>query len=108
MQHDHIHFFYFFNPTHRLRVCVRTEYVLAYCSMPHSFNMICNITSFRKKNVLTFKLTPGVEGVCKDRLYACMVLYAPFPSNLICTMTTFRKKQQQVLTFDPIPGVEGM
>ena len=34
---------------------------------------------FREKNVLTFGLTPGVEGVCKDRMCACMVLCVPLP-----------------------------
>ena len=42
---------------------------------------------FQKKNVLTFGPTPGVEGLCKDSICACMVIYALFPSNLI-----FRKK----------------
>ena len=46
-------FFLPFNPTHRLRVCVRTEYVLAWCSKLHPFNLVCNRTTFRKKNVLT-------------------------------------------------------
>ena len=31
-----------------------------------------------KKNVSTFDPTPRVEGVCKDRICACMVIYAPF------------------------------
>ena len=48
----------------------------ALCSIP--FNLICN-DYFRKKNVLTFDPNPGVEGVCKDRICACMVLFAPFP-----------------------------
>ena len=34
--------------------------------------------------------------MCKDIIFACMVLYAPFPFNLICNINTFRKK---VLTF---------
>ena len=33
MQHDQIQIFFPFNPTQRLRVCVRREYVLAWCSM---------------------------------------------------------------------------
>ena len=49
----------------------------ALCSIP--INFICNMTTFRKKIVLTFDPTPGVEGVCKDRICACMVLFAPFP-----------------------------
>ena len=55
---------------------------------------------------LTFYSNLQVEGVCKDKICACMVLYAPFPSCLICNMTTFRKKN--VLTFDPSPAVEGV
>ena len=47
----------------------------ALCSI--LFNLICNRTTFRK-NVLTFDLTPGVEGVCKDRTYACMLLHSSF------------------------------
>ena len=64
------------------------------CSIP--FNLINSMTTFRKKNVLSFDPTPGIECVCKDRICACMVLYAPFFSNLICNMTIFRKKQQHV------------
>ena len=74
----------------------------ALCSIP--FNLICNVTTFRKK--MTFDPTLRIEGVCKDRICACMVLYAPLPSNLICNMTTFRKKN--ILTFDPTPGIEGL
>ena len=74
------------------------------CSFP--FNLIRNMTTFRKKNCLTFDPTPGFEGVCNDRICAYMVLCVPFPLNLICNMTTFRKKN--VLTFDPTPGVEGV
>ena len=48
------------------------------------------MTTFRI--LLTLKSNQQVEGVCKDRRCACMVLYAPFPSNLICNMSTFRKK----------------
>ena len=55
-----------------------------------SFNLICNTTTFKKK--WFYLLTPyGVEGVCKDIICACMVLYALFPFNLIFNMITFRK-----------------
>ena len=44
----------------------------ALSSIPFSF--ICNITTFRKKNSF-YLLTPsGVEGVCKDRIGAYMVI----------------------------------
>ena len=39
------------------------------------FQLICNMTTFRKK---CFVLS-GVDGVCKDRMCAFMVLYVPFP-----------------------------
>ena len=35
----------------------------ALCSIP--FYLICIMTTFSKKNVLTFDPTPGAEGVCK-------------------------------------------
>ena len=88
------------------RVYIRTEYVLvcALCSI--SFNLICNITTFRKKcfdpprdRVYTsfpliwyatwthsekkefwpFDRTPRIEGMCKDSICVCMAPYALFP-----------------------------
>ena len=56
----------------------------ALCSIPD--NLISNMTSFRK-DVLTFDQTPGVEDVCKNRIYACIV-----PYDLFHLMTTFMKK----------------
>ena len=47
----------------------------ALCSI--FFYLICNMTSFGT-NVLICNPTLGVEGVCKDRICACMVLYAQF------------------------------
>ena len=82
--------------THRLTVCVRTEYVLAWCSKPHSLNLICNMTTFRKIDP-----TPGAEGVCKDRICACIGLYAPFP--LIWYATWLLSVKKNVLTFWPHP-----
>ena len=36
------------------------------------FNLIYNMTSFSKTNILTFDLITGVEGMCKDRyVLAC-------------------------------------
>ena len=34
---------------------------------------------FQKKKFLPFNSTPGDEDVCKDRKFACIVLYAQFP-----------------------------
>ena len=61
-------------PPQGSRVCVRTEYVhaLALCSI--SVNLICSMTSFRKRMLCTVLcLTPGAEGVCKDREWAWML-----------------------------------
>ena len=41
------------------------------------FNLIRDMT-FRKKKDLIFDPTPGNEGVCKDRICAWVILYAPF------------------------------
>ena len=51
----------------------------ALCSIP--FNLLCNMTTFRKKNVSTFDLTPGDEGVCV-RLCVHVAAFA-IPFNLI-------------------------
>ena len=61
----------------------------ALCSIP--FNVICNMTSFRKINVLTFDPTLGVEDVCKDRISGCIVLCVLSPSKLIGNMTMSEK-----------------
>ena len=105
------------DPTHGLSMYVRTEYVLARCSMLQSpeldmlqnyfqkkkcfdpipqqelsvvlghnmclhdtlcsilINLICNMTTLRKKYFDFFYPTPGVEGRCNDRISDCMVLY---------------------------------
>ena len=54
----------------------------ALCSIP--FNLICNMTTFRKKKNSTFDLTPGVEGVCvcKDRICLHIAAFV-IPFNLI-------------------------
>ena len=55
----------------------------ALCSM--SFNLICNMTTFSKKKVLTFLSHHRGRCVCvyKDIICACMVFHVPFPINLI-------------------------
>ena len=40
----------------------------------------------------SFDPIPGAEGVCKDRIYACMVLYAPFPLIWYATWLLSEKK----------------
>ena len=48
------------------------------------FNLICNMATFRKKKVLTFDPSPGVKGVCKDRIIFIMCLYGVICSNPFC------------------------
>ena len=66
-----------------------------------SFNLICNMTTFRKKYSLTFWPHPlGWGCVCGQNI--CYHVAASIVSfNLICNMTTFRKKYS--LTFWPHP-----
>ena len=45
---------------------------------PFHSNSICNITTFRKKNVLTFDPNAEAKGECKDRICACMLLHSRF------------------------------
>ena len=60
-------------------MCVRSKFFFLYVGLYFfPFNMICNRTTFRKNNILPFDPTPQVEGVCKDRICACMVLFTPF------------------------------
>ena len=53
-------------------------------------NLICNMITFRE-NVLTFDPTPEVEGACKDRICACMLLHLPFPLILYATQPCSEK-----------------
>ena len=66
-----------------------------------SFNLICNMTTFRKRYSLTFWHHPLGRGcVCGQNI--CYHVAASVVSfNLICNMTTFRKRYS--LTFDPHP-----
>ena len=43
------------------------------------FNLISNMTTFRKEKKMTFEPTPGVFGVCNDSIFAFIVLCAQFP-----------------------------
>ena len=49
----------------------------ALCSI--AFNLVCNNTTFRKKNALTFDPTLGIKGVYKDIISACKLLHSLFP-----------------------------
>ena len=78
-----------------------SRYYDALCSIP--FNLICNMTTFRKEMFLHFYPNWGL-GVCKDRvlgeggstgqIFSIMLLHvsSPLTFNWICNMTNFRKK----------------
>ena len=70
------------------------------CSIP--FNLICNMTTFRKGKKLTFWPHPRGRG-CVHICFHGDLCSIPF--NLICNMTTFRKKND--LTFWPHPRGPG-
>ena len=59
------------------------------------------MTTFRK-NGLFLDHTSWVEGACKDRINAYMLLHSPFP-YFICNMTMFLKK----LNFDQLALLPG-
>ena len=74
------------------RVCVKTEYVLGWCSMPRAlcpipFNLICNMTTFRKKYFDLLTPPPGRGCVGVKYLPPCCFMRHPF--NLIINMTIF-------------------
>ena len=73
----------------------------AICSV--SFNLTCNMTTFRKKNVLTFDHIPGVAGVWKDRVLACMLLRSSFPLIWYATWPCIEKAE--FWPFGPTPRV---
>ena len=68
------------------------------------FNLICNMTTFRKNDLTP---TQGLKVCVRNRICACVVLYAQFPCNWTCNITTFRKKTCLDLLTPP-PGVEGV
>ena len=80
MQHDQIQknkvLTFWPDPTVQ-QVYVRTELVHAWCCVLHSLNVLCNITYLKKCfDLLT---EPPEPRVYKDRICACVVLYAPSP-----------------------------
>ena len=59
------------------RLCVRTENCLHGALHCITFNLISNMTTFRKF-FLTICPHPRVEDVCSDRIETCMLLYKTF------------------------------
>ena len=63
--------------------------------MQHDHNQYC----------FTFQSNPQVEGLCKERICAYMVLYAPFP---LIWYATWPFSEKNILTFNPHPRTEYM
>ena len=59
-----------------------------------------------KKNDLTFWPHLGVEGVCKDKIWACMVLYAPFPLIWFATWLISENKCFDLWAHSRGPGLD--
>ena len=98
MQHYYnLQIFDLLTPPQGPRVCVCMCLHGALCSI--SFNLKCNMTLFSKKKKLTFWPHPrGSVCVCKDRICACMVLYAPFPLIEYATLLLSGKKNDLTLS----------
>ena len=65
-------------------MCVRTDFVLAWCFMFHSHKVDMKYDFFQKKNVCFFSFWPheGVEGVFKDRICAFMFSFISFRRDI--------------------------
>ena len=92
MKHDHIPKklnSWPFDPNQGLRVCVRTEYLLLWCSALHSLQFDMQHDYF-KKNVFWLRVC-----LCYH-VAACVI-----PFNLICNMTILYKKYNFGLSSTP-------
>ena len=100
MQHDHIHnFFDLLDLAPRVEVICLLD---ALSSTP--FNLICIITTFRKK-VSIFWPNPRGRGCVQGQNVCLHAVLCFIPFNLICNITTFRNK---CLAFNPTKGTEGV
>ena len=63
---------------------------------------------FSEKNVLTFDPTPGVQGACKDRICACMLLLSSFPLIWYSTWPGFEKSWIMTFLLKPPRTREGV
>ena len=84
MQHDYFQKIKCFDLLTSLlgpRVCVRTKYVPAWCSILHflSFDLQHDYFQKRKKLYWLFDPTPGVEGGSMGKIFATILLYVSFP-----------------------------
>ena len=76
--------FDFLIPPQWPRVCVKTEYVLAWRSMLYSFYFDMQHDYFQKKNVLTFWPHPWGQGCIHEQNTWYHVAAYIIPFNLIC------------------------
>ena len=82
--------------------CISENFCLGVVVRIILYNLICSMT--------TFDPTPGMEGVCKIKIFACMLSYFSFALIWLCNMTTFWiSRFSQSLwpsPCDPTPGIE--
>ena len=81
-----------------------TAYLLSWCSI--AFDLICNMTTFRKRYSFTFWPHPWVEGVFVGKIFPTMLL--PASSALIWYATWLLSENYIVWPFDPNPWVNGV
>ena len=104
MKHDYIQNLLTFNPTHRLRVCVRTESVFALCSILHSLfdmhhhyfqkKMFWPLTPPQRSSVYVrteYVLAPESGGALWAKWLLPWLLHSWFHLILRCNMTMFWK-----------------
>ena len=86
-------------------LCVRTEYVLAWCSIFHSLLIWYATCLLSEKKCFDVDPTQGVEGVWKDIICACMLLHLWF--QLIWYATWPCSEKVEFWPFDPTPASAG-
>ena len=110
MQHDCIQkkkMFLTLNPTQGSCVCVFRHNICLNCIVHFSsFNLICNMTNSEKNLFWPFDPTLEVEGKCKDKTIACILLYVSF-SFIFYATWLFSENNQTVLFFWSHSGVKG-
>ena len=75
MQHDYLKMFWYFDQTLGIKV-VGMDRIHVWACVVIPFNLLCNMTTFRKKYVLTFWPHPGVEDVYTGKIFATMMRHS--------------------------------
>ena len=93
-----------FHSTHRYRMCVRTQYVVACCSKLHLLNLLCGMTTFRNKCFEFFTPTQG-RGCMQGQKMCLNGALCSIPFNLKSSWLLSKKKCFDHLTRPQGPRV---